>query len=257
MTPSPASKENILSNVGVAAILEEENRRNNREDRQTSSRQVEALVVIRGRSMEPGSSGSRNHGVRKPDFVYSAIDMFRKACLSRKDTIGFVLGVRISLSKHGDKVLIAQPMSEFNPTIGVQVVNKPIDVVVADNTDMIKKPIVADNADVVKKLVVANKVSVVADKAPVAADKASVVPDKASVVADKHKAAVVNPSNVVADKSIKLVIADNADVGKVEVSVLKGSLSIDVVSDNVQDDPAKVVKENLLSVVNDKALDAL
>ncbi|GKA54985.1 hypothetical protein Tco_0753934 [Tanacetum coccineum] len=148
-------------------------------------------------------------------------------------------------------------MSEFNPTIGVQVVNKPIDVVVADNTDMIKKPIVTDNADVVKKLVVANKVSVVADKAPVTADKASFVPDKASVVADKHKADVVNPSNVAADKSIKLVIADNANVGKVEVSVLKGSLSIDVVSDNVQDDPAKVVKENLLSVVNDKALDAL
>ncbi|GJZ35217.1 gag-pol polyprotein [Tanacetum coccineum] len=45
----------------VAAILEEENRRNNREDMQTSSRQMEALVVTRGRSMEPGSSGSHNH----------------------------------------------------------------------------------------------------------------------------------------------------------------------------------------------------
>ncbi|GJU32733.1 retrovirus-related pol polyprotein from transposon TNT 1-94 [Tanacetum coccineum] len=45
----------------AAAILEEENRRNNMEDRQTSSRQVEALVVTRGRSMEPGSSGSHNH----------------------------------------------------------------------------------------------------------------------------------------------------------------------------------------------------
>ncbi|GJU97926.1 hypothetical protein Tco_1327197 [Tanacetum coccineum] len=44
----------------AAAILEEENRRNNREDMQTSSRQVEALVVTRGRSMEPGSSGSHN-----------------------------------------------------------------------------------------------------------------------------------------------------------------------------------------------------
>ncbi|GJW07407.1 gag-pol polyprotein [Tanacetum coccineum] len=49
----------------VAAILEEENRRNNREDRQTSSRQVEALVVMRGRSMEPGSSGSHNHDKSK------------------------------------------------------------------------------------------------------------------------------------------------------------------------------------------------
>ncbi|GJV55262.1 gag-pol polyprotein [Tanacetum coccineum] len=45
----------------VAVILEEENRRNNNEDMQTSSRQVEALVVTRGRSMEPGSSGSHNY----------------------------------------------------------------------------------------------------------------------------------------------------------------------------------------------------
>ncbi|GJS80334.1 gag-pol polyprotein [Tanacetum coccineum] len=57
---------NVLSDYLVftdvaATILEEENRRNNREARQTSSRQVEALVVTRGRSMEPGSSGSHNH----------------------------------------------------------------------------------------------------------------------------------------------------------------------------------------------------
>ncbi|GJS42643.1 gag-pol polyprotein [Tanacetum coccineum] len=61
---------NVLSDYLVfddaaAAILEEENRCNNREDRQTSSRQVEALVVTRGRSMEPGSSGSHNHGKSK------------------------------------------------------------------------------------------------------------------------------------------------------------------------------------------------
>ncbi|GKC00345.1 gag-pol polyprotein [Tanacetum coccineum] len=49
----------------ATTVLEEENRRNNREDRQTSSRQVEALVVTRGRSMEPGSSGSHNHGKSK------------------------------------------------------------------------------------------------------------------------------------------------------------------------------------------------
>ncbi|PWA56329.1 Gag-Pol polyprotein [Artemisia annua] len=45
----------------AAAILEEENRHNNRKDRQASSRQVEALVMTRGRLMEPGSSGSHNH----------------------------------------------------------------------------------------------------------------------------------------------------------------------------------------------------
>ncbi|GJR87092.1 retrovirus-related pol polyprotein from transposon TNT 1-94 [Tanacetum coccineum] len=45
-----------------SAIQKNKNRRNNREDRQTSSRQVvEALVVTRGRSMKPGSSGSHNH----------------------------------------------------------------------------------------------------------------------------------------------------------------------------------------------------
>nr|GEY10295.1 Gag-Pol polyprotein [Tanacetum cinerariifolium] len=50
----------LFDDVAVA-ILEKENRRNNREDRQTSSRHVEALVVKRGRSMELGSSGSHNH----------------------------------------------------------------------------------------------------------------------------------------------------------------------------------------------------
>ncbi|GJR00053.1 retrovirus-related pol polyprotein from transposon TNT 1-94 [Tanacetum coccineum] len=49
----------------AASILEEENRRNNREDRQASSRQAEALVVTKGRSMEPDSSGSHNHGKSK------------------------------------------------------------------------------------------------------------------------------------------------------------------------------------------------
>nr|GFB25656.1 Gag-Pol polyprotein [Tanacetum cinerariifolium] len=61
---------NVLSDYLVfddvaAAILKEENTRNNREDRQTSSRQVEALVVTRGRSMESGFSGSHNHGKSK------------------------------------------------------------------------------------------------------------------------------------------------------------------------------------------------
>nr|GFA34639.1 hypothetical protein [Tanacetum cinerariifolium] len=54
----------------VAAILEKENRRNNREDRQTSSRQVEALVVMRGRSMEPSASGSHNHALHKMVMLF-------------------------------------------------------------------------------------------------------------------------------------------------------------------------------------------
>ncbi|GJY22735.1 retrovirus-related pol polyprotein from transposon TNT 1-94 [Tanacetum coccineum] len=61
---------NVLSDYLViddvaAAILEEENRHNNREDRQTSLRQVEALVVTRGRSIESGSSGCHNRGKSK------------------------------------------------------------------------------------------------------------------------------------------------------------------------------------------------
>nr|GFA24001.1 hypothetical protein [Tanacetum cinerariifolium] len=76
---------------------------------------------------------------------------------------------------------------------------------------------------------------VVADKAPVVKDKAPIVADKALIVANKHKADVVKLSNVVADKPINVVVADNADV----------------------DDSDKVVKENVLAVVNDKASDAL
>nr|GEV11871.1 retrovirus-related Pol polyprotein from transposon TNT 1-94 [Tanacetum cinerariifolium] len=49
----------------AASILEEENRRNNREDMQTSSKHVEALVVTKGRSIEPRSSGSHNHDKSK------------------------------------------------------------------------------------------------------------------------------------------------------------------------------------------------
>nr|GEU81571.1 choline transporter-like protein 2 [Tanacetum cinerariifolium] len=47
---------NKVFNDVATAILEEENRRNNREDTQTSSRHVEALVVMRGKSTKHGSS---------------------------------------------------------------------------------------------------------------------------------------------------------------------------------------------------------
>nr|KYP42748.1 Retrovirus-related Pol polyprotein from transposon TNT 1-94 [Cajanus cajan] len=49
----------------AGAILEEESRRKNKEDRLESSKQAEALTMMRGRSMERGSSGSQNHGRSK------------------------------------------------------------------------------------------------------------------------------------------------------------------------------------------------
>ncbi|KAG2399616.1 Retrovirus-related Pol polyprotein from transposon TNT 1-94 Protease [Vigna angularis] len=49
----------------AGAILEEESRRKNKEDRTESSKQVEALTMMRGRSTERGSSGSQNHGRSK------------------------------------------------------------------------------------------------------------------------------------------------------------------------------------------------
>ncbi|GJU60714.1 gag-pol polyprotein [Tanacetum coccineum] len=71
----------------TATVLEEENRRNNREDRHASLRQVEALVVTRGRSMEPGSSGSHNHGKSKLGtkkifkcYKYGKMGHFKKDC---------------------------------------------------------------------------------------------------------------------------------------------------------------------------------
>jgi len=44
----------------ASAILEEESRRKNKEDRLETSKQVEALLMMRGRSMECGSSGSQS-----------------------------------------------------------------------------------------------------------------------------------------------------------------------------------------------------
>ncbi|KAK7255724.1 hypothetical protein RIF29_29143 [Crotalaria pallida] len=49
----------------AGAILEEESRRKNKEDKLGSSSQAEALTMTRGRSMERGSSGSQTHGRSK------------------------------------------------------------------------------------------------------------------------------------------------------------------------------------------------
>jgi len=46
----------LVFNDVAAVILEEENRHNNKGDRINSSYQVETLLMLRGRSMEYGSS---------------------------------------------------------------------------------------------------------------------------------------------------------------------------------------------------------
>ncbi|KAH9648557.1 hypothetical protein KPL70_025642 [Citrus sinensis] len=49
----------------AASVLNEESRRKNKENRQASSQQTEALSVTRGRSTERGPSGSQSHGRSK------------------------------------------------------------------------------------------------------------------------------------------------------------------------------------------------
>jgi len=49
----------------AGAILEEESRRKNKEERSESSKQAEALTMTRGRSTERGSNASQNHGTSK------------------------------------------------------------------------------------------------------------------------------------------------------------------------------------------------
>ena len=57
--------DNLVFDDVTAAVLEEENRRKNKEDMHASSQQAKALSVTRGRSTERGSSGSHTHGRSK------------------------------------------------------------------------------------------------------------------------------------------------------------------------------------------------
>ncbi|KAF2291279.1 hypothetical protein GH714_022225 [Hevea brasiliensis] len=55
----------LVFNDVAAAVLEEESRRKNKEDKLFTSQQTEALLMMRGRSMARGSSGSQNHSRSK------------------------------------------------------------------------------------------------------------------------------------------------------------------------------------------------
>ncbi|KAH9669265.1 hypothetical protein KPL70_021724 [Citrus sinensis] len=57
--------ESLIFDDVAASVLNEESRRKNKENRQASSQQAEALSVTRGRSTERGPSGSQNQGRSK------------------------------------------------------------------------------------------------------------------------------------------------------------------------------------------------
>ncbi|KAH9670648.1 hypothetical protein KPL70_017055 [Citrus sinensis] len=63
MNNNPANS--LIFDDVVASVLNEESMRKNKENRQASSQQAEALSVTRGRSTERGPSGSQNHGRSK------------------------------------------------------------------------------------------------------------------------------------------------------------------------------------------------
>ncbi|GJQ99524.1 hypothetical protein Tco_0522509 [Tanacetum coccineum] len=132
----------------------------------------------------------------------------------------------IIAAKHGDKVLNVQPVSEFNPTTGIQVlkplVKKPLDVwdkvkdkaSVKKPTDVVKKPEKVKDKATVKKLadVVEKPVTVV-------------VKDKATVKKPAVVVTVKKPANVVEKPAV--LVKEN-DKAKTQVSIVKEN---DVVPD--------------------------
>ncbi|GKC76823.1 hypothetical protein Tco_1127597, partial [Tanacetum coccineum] len=164
-------------------------------------------------------------------------------------------------NKHRNKLLGVkdkpQPVSEFNPTTGIQVLNKA--PVVADKPTNVVK----DMAGVVKPLVVKDKVKekapvkkpaavVVKDSGVVVKEKASVKDkDKAPLVKDKYKAlassVVVNdPAEVDKDKDKKKALVKDKDKAQVSIvtSAGKGKKS-DVGMDKATSDISKDKPKNI------------
>ncbi|KAE8656956.1 D-glycerate 3-kinase [Hibiscus syriacus] len=65
MPESTSVTENLVFNDVTTAVLQEENRRKNKEDKQVNLRQEEALTTMRGRSTERGQISSHKHGRSK------------------------------------------------------------------------------------------------------------------------------------------------------------------------------------------------
>nr|GEW30542.1 peptidase C48, SUMO/sentrin/Ubl1 [Tanacetum cinerariifolium] len=191
-----------------------------------------------------------------------------------------LLSERVS-NKHGDIVVNAQPVSQYNP-VTVQVVKEgdkvqqPKVKPAVDEKDnpKVKLVVVKEKPTVVKEKTagVTSKVSKGNDdvvKAPVVADEVPVIIDKELVVkatvADKAPAVKATVAdNVVADKQpveSQLVLRDNVKAPveeNVEVSVLKGNLLVDVVPDDMVLNKAMgkaSVKNKFKASVKDKVED--
>ncbi|GKE43611.1 hypothetical protein Tco_1470895, partial [Tanacetum coccineum] len=113
----------------------------------------------------------------------------------------------IVATKHGDEVLNVQPVAEFNPTTGIQVLKR-----------LVKKPLVVEKPEKVKDKALVKKPADVVEKPEKVKDKATV--KNPAVVATVKK-----PANVV-DKPAVLV--NEKDKDKVQVSIVKEN---DVVPD--------------------------
>ncbi|GKE25592.1 hypothetical protein Tco_1440976 [Tanacetum coccineum] len=123
----------------------------------------------------------------------------------------------IVAAKHGDKVLNVQPVSEFNPTTGIQVLkplvkDKPL-VKVKDKA-MVKKP-----ADVMEKpvtVVVKDNVTVKKPAVVATVKKPANVVEKPAVLVkekdkDKEQVLIVKENDVVPDVGLENVVANDKE----------------------------------------------
>nr|GEX31724.1 hypothetical protein [Tanacetum cinerariifolium] len=149
----------------------------------------------------------------------------------------------IVAAKHGDRVLNVQPVSEFNPTTGIQVL-KPL----VKDKSLVKKPLfvrdkVKDKASVKKPADIVEKPDKVKDKAMVNKPVTVVVKDKVTVKKLAIVATVKKPANVVEkpailvkDKMLVSIVKDKdvvPDLGleKVVANDKENKIINDVVSD--------------------------
>nr|GEY28254.1 hypothetical protein [Tanacetum cinerariifolium] len=163
-----------------------------------------------------------------------------------------ILAVKVSVATESDKETDPVVVADVKASVvaAVEMDNPKVTSKVSDES--VKAPIIKES---VKVSVVKNSVkvsSVVADKpSSVVADKVDVVVKKnvkaSSVVADKASSVVADMVDVVVKKSVKAsrVFADKSS------SVVADK--VDVVKDNINVVADKVVKENVLFVVADKA----